>query len=337
MKQLVDFLKFNFKRTGVGLSMMAVAGLVTACGGYASSEAPAMRSEADMAVEEVVEAEAPAAEPVAGYANGASAVDEVLDKAAAQAQGPRVIIYIGNLALVVKDTRTAVNDIAILAGEQGGYVSSSNIYQAGDVPRGSITIRVPAETYQATLNSLRALAVRVERENTSTQDVTEEFTDLEARKTNLEFTEAALQELLEERQRVGKTSDILEVYRELTSIRGQIEQIEGRMRYLANQSALSTITVELIPDVLYQPVSVAGWEPQGVAKEALQALVAALQGLANLTIWLVILVLPLLIIALIPVVIVVWLIRWWWKRTRAGKKSAEAVAPADTEKAEAEE
>jgi hypothetical protein len=337
MTQIVNFPKFSFKWVAVGLSMMVLTGLVTACGGYASSGAPAMRSEADMATEQVVEVEAPAAEPVAGYANGSSAVDDVLDRAAGQPQGPRVIIYTGNLALVVKDTRTAVNNIAILAGEQGGYVSSSNIYQAGDVPRGSITIRVPAETYQVTLASLRDLAVRVERENTSTQDVTEEFTDLEARKTNLEFTEAALQELLEERQRVGKTSDILEVYRELTSIRGQIEQIEGRMRYLANQSALSTITIELIPDVLYQPVSVAGWEPQGVAKEALQALVAALQGLANLTIWLVILVLPLLIIALIPVIIVVWLIRWWWKRSRARKKAAEPAAPVESEEAEPEE
>jgi len=337
MKKLIAFLKSNFKRAGVGLSMVALAGLVAACGGYASSEAPAMRSGADMAVEQAVEAEAPAAEPVAGYADGSSAVEEVLDKAAAQARGPRVIIYTGNMALVVKDTRAAVNDIAKMAGEQGGYVSASNIYQAGDVPRGSVTIRVPADSYQDTLAGLRVLAVRVERENTSTQDVTEEFTDLEARKTNLEFTEAALQELLEERQRVGKTSDILEVYRELTNIRGQIEQIEGRMRYLANQSALSTITIELIPDVLYQPVSVAGWEPQGVAKEALQALVAALQGLANLTIWLVILVLPLLIIALIPVIIVVWLIRWWWKRSRTRKKAAEPVEPAEKEGPQPEE
>jgi hypothetical protein len=229
------------------------------------------------------------------------------------------------MSLVVKDTREAIKAITGLANEQGGYVSGSNIYQHGEVPRGNITIRVPAESYQDTLATLRALSVRVESENTNTQDVTEEFTDLEARKTNLEFTEEALQKLLDERQRVGKTSDILEVYRELTSIRGQIEQIEGRLRYLANQSALSTITIELTPDVLYQPVSVAGWEPQGVAKEAVQALVAALQGLANLLIWVVILVLPLLIIFLIPVVIVIWIIRWWWKRRKARKNTSAQV------------
>lgn len=329
MKRSLDISKISITRTGPWLTLIALMSLVMACGG-AASEAPAMQSSAEIGADRAVVEEAMPAEPTAGYADGSSAVDNILDRAAAQAQGPRVIIYTGNITLVVKDTRAAVNDIAILAGEQGGYVSSSNIYQAGDVPRGSITVRVPADSYQDTLTGLRALAARVERENTSTQDVTEEFTDLEARKTNLEFTEEALQQLLEERQRVGKTSDILEVYRELTNIRGQIEQIEGRMRYLANQSALSTIAIELIPDVLYQPVSVAGWEPQGVAKEALQALVAALQGLANLAIWLVIFVLPLLIIALIPLIIMIGLIRWGWKRSRSRKKpAAQSISEED--------
>jgi cell fate (sporulation/competence/biofilm development) regulator YlbF (YheA/YmcA/DUF963 family) len=191
----------------------------------------------------------------------------------------------------------AVTDLAL---GQGGYVSASNIYQAGEVPRGSITIRVPAEKYPDTLEKLQALAIRVESENSGTEDVSEEYTDLQARKTNLEVTEKALQQLLEERQRVGSTSDILEVYRELTGVREQIEQIEGRLRYLANQAALSTITIDLIPDVLYQPVSVAGWEPQGVAKQAVQTLVAALQVLANILIWLIIFALPLLIIFLVP-------------------------------------
>ena len=190
--------------------------------------------------------------------------------------------------------------------------------------RGSITIRVPADRYQSSLTQLRELAVRVERENSTTQDVTEEFTDLQARKTNLEFTEDALQTLLEERQRVGSTSDILEVYRELTTIRGQIEQIEGRLRYLANQSALSTINIELTPDILSQPVTVAGWQPQGVIREALQALVVAMQGIINLLIWAVVFVLPLLVVMLIPVVIVVLVIRRWLRRRQQEPSKAAA-------------
>ena len=129
-------------------------------------------------------------------------------------------------------------------------------------------------------------------------------------------------------QRVGSTSDILEVHRELTNVRGQIEQIEGRLRYLSNQAALSTISIELIPDVLYQPISVAGWKPQGVPKEALQALIVALQALVNLLIWATIFILPLLIIMLIPLVILLLVIRWWWVR-RSRKKGAKKQETAE--------
>lgn len=318
------------------LILIALASLMTACSGarQEAAYAPMPPSEGGVASDSTM-AEAPAAapaEPSSEYDGRLAPIEEIL-YSAAQPQDSRVIIYTGNISLVVNDTREAMTAITNLATEQQGYVSASNVYQAGDVPRGTITIRVPAESYLDTLEKLRALAVRVEAENSGTEDVSEEFTDLQARKANLEVTEKALQQLLEERQRVGSTSDILEVYRELTSVRGQIEEIEGRLRYLANKAALSTITIELIPDVLSQPVSVAGWEPQGVAKEALQTLVVALQGLANLTIWLAILVLPLLIIFLIPVALIIWLIRAWWKRYKV-RKGSLSTPPAAAAKAE---
>ncbi|MBN1994670.1 MAG: DUF4349 domain-containing protein [Anaerolineae bacterium] len=330
---LTDFVSFRFRGIGLLLILAIFSGLTTACGAAQMSATPMYDSVAE---------EAPAAPPPAvergmvepGYAGetggatygDSTALDDILTNAAAQAQAEtRVIIYTGNMSLVVKDTQEAIKAVTNLAEEKGGYVSGSNIYQSGPVPRGNITIRVPAELYQETVADLRALAIRVEQESSNSQDVTEEYTDLQARKTNLEYTEEALQELLDERKRTGSTSDILEVYRELTNIRGQIEQIEGRLRYLTNQAALSTISIELIPDVLYQPVSVAGWEPQGVAKEAVQALVVTLQGLANLLIWFLIFLLPLLIIFLIPVVVIVLIIRWWWKRRQAkNKRQAQA-------------
>jgi Domain of unknown function (DUF4349) len=234
-------------------------------------------------------------------------------------QQSRVVIYTGNMSLVVKDTEQAAAAISRLAIEQGGYVSGANLYVENKVTRGSITIRVPSEKYQDTLVRLRALAVRVERETISTDDVTQEYTDLEARKTNLKYTEQALQKLLDERQKVGKTQDILEVFRELSNVRGQIEQIEGRLRYLANQAALSTVSIELIPDVLYQPVTVAGWEPQGIAKSALQTLVAALQVMGTLVIWAGVFVIPLLIVILVPLALIVLVIRWLVRRRRTRK------------------
>ncbi len=247
------------------------------------------------------------------------AIDDTLTGASANdrsrtQQQDRLIIYTGDMSLVVKDTNEAVAMITALVTDMGGYVSGSNIYESNNVPRGSITVRVAANRYEETLAALRDLALRVERESSNTQDITEEFTDLQAHKSNLEFTEAALQDLLEKRERLGTTGDILEVHRELTTIRGQIEQIEGRLRFLADQAALSTITINLTPDVLYQPVQIGGWEPQGVAREALQSLVAALQGLANVLIWFLIFLLPLLVVVLLPLYGLYRLIRWRWKR-----------------------
>jgi RNA polymerase-interacting CarD/CdnL/TRCF family regulator len=239
----------------------------------------------------------------------------------AESQPEHVVVYTGSIALVVKDAGQAATDITALATRLGGYVSGANLYMQKDVQRGSLTIRVPAEKYQEALTALRAMAVRVETETTGTEDVTQEYTDLQARKANLEHTEQALQKLLDERLQVGRTQDILEVYRELSNVRGQIEQIEGRLRYLANLAAMSTITIELIPDVLYQPVAVAGWEPQGIARQALQSLVSALQVLGTVLIWVTIFVLPILVVVLLPLALLILLIRWLVRRRR-GKKSA---------------
>ncbi|RME97108.1 MAG: DUF4349 domain-containing protein, partial [Chloroflexi bacterium] len=253
-----------------------LAALLAACG---SASAPAMESVARESADAVEQKAAMAPAATATFADGESVpVEDYLASAVSQSNDVRVIIYTGNISMVVKDTEESVQAISQLAAEQGGYVSGSNVYQSGEVLRGTVSLRVPAERYAAVMEQLRAMALRVERESSNTEDVTEEFTDLQARKKNLEVTENALQSLLNERQRVGSTSDILEVQRELTQVRGDIERIEGRMRYLANQAALSTINIELIPDVLYQPITVAGWQPSGVAKEALQSLIDTLQG-----------------------------------------------------------
>jgi hypothetical protein len=314
------------------LFLLVLSLLLSGCG--AASEQSVAPGAAGEVARDAPAAEEPAAPPPAPaepepmFADGVSVPLEDFLAQEVQAQEARVIIYTGSIALVVKDTRESIQAITTLVDTEGGYVASSNVYEASDALQGTVTVRVPAERYQAVLEQLRNLALRVERENSSSQDVTEEFTDLQARKTNLEFTEAALQELLEERQRTGSTSDILEVYRELTNIRGQIEQIEGRLRYLANQSALSTLTIELIPDILYQPITVAGWQPQGVAREAFQALIVALQGLANLLIWVLILVLPLLLVFILPLMAIIWAGRRWWQRSKARK--AAAPPPAET-------
>jgi hypothetical protein len=176
---------------------------------------------------------------------------------------------------------------------------------------------VDAAQFDQALGELRRLAVEVRNESVRGEDVTAEFVDLDAQLKNLEAAEAQLQQILKQ---ATKTEDVLNVYRELTSIRGQIEQIKGRMKYLSQSAALATISVNLIPDALAQPVQTGGWQPAGVAKTAVEALIAALQGLVNIAIWIIIVVLPILLIIAIPFVILFALIR----RSRRNK-AAKAV------------
>ena len=132
--------------------------------------------------------------------------------------------------------------------------------------------------------------------------------------------ERELQELLETRSERGKTADILEVYRELSQVRAQIESLQGRMTYLDNLSAMATVQISLTPDVLAQPVVVAGWKPQGTALRAIKMLVNALQGIADAAIMFVLLILPVLIVLAIPVVLLFLLIRFLVRRARRRRK-----------------
>lgn len=154
----------------------------------------------------------------------------------------RMIVRTGNMALVVNDIQQAIDTIAGLAGSFNGYVVSSNIYGQKDRLFGSISIRIPVEHFDETIRALRALAVEVTSETTNSQDVTEEYVDLKSKLKNLEATEAQLLTIL---AKAEKVEDILAVQRELTNVRGQIEQTKGRMQYLERTSSTSLINVSL--------------------------------------------------------------------------------------------
>jgi hypothetical protein len=237
--------------------------------------------------------------------------DEALDKASED----RMIVRTADLSLVVNDTEESVARIKDVVTELDGYVVDTRLWRDDGQLRGSVTVRVPANSLDAALSSFKALAVKVERENSSSQDVTEEYTDLDARLRNLEATEEELLELLSTvRERTGKAEDILAVHRELTNIRGQIEQLKGRMQYLERTAAMSAISIELIPDVLAQPIAGTGWRPSVTVSTALRSLVGTLRLVADAVIVIVLYVLPLAIILLIPVAIIWFVWRRWRQR-----------------------
>jgi hypothetical protein len=154
----------------------------------------------------------------------------------------RMVIRTANMALVVDDVTSSLNEITNLANSSGGYIVSSDIKENQNRLYANISFRVDSKKFSETLQALRNLAVDVRSESTSGQDVTEEYVDLDSQLHNLEASEAQLLVLM---NKAGTVEEILKVQQQLTSTRGQIEQIKGRMQYLQQSTALSSIYVSL--------------------------------------------------------------------------------------------
>jgi len=238
----------------------------------------------------------------------------------------RLIIRTADMSIVASDTEATLAQIAALADSSGGWVVSSNVYQSTDISKtGYIQIRVPAEGFQSILDAIGGMAVEVTNLSTSGQDVTEEYVDLSARLGNLEATAARLRTFLDEARNV---EDALAVNTELSRVEGEIEAMRGRIQFLEQSSAYSSIAVNVTPDELAQPIQVAGWQPGGVARQAIEALINALQVVVNAAIWFVLFALPILVVIAIPFVLLIWLIRRLRRRERE-RVVAPVVAPVE--------
>jgi hypothetical protein len=193
-----------------------------------------------------------------------------------------MIIRTVTMTIAVGDVTDVFHKVEALAGEQKGYLATSQIRQDGDRLTATVTLRVPADnaTYQATLDRLRSLADRVVDEQSQAQDVTEQYVDLDARMRTLKASEETMLGLLSKAQKID---DILQIQRELTNVRSQIEQIQGRKQVLERQSDLATINLTIREAVTFNRP---GWSPGSTAEEAIRALGSALRGLATVAIWL---------------------------------------------------
>lgn len=220
-----------------------------------------------------------------------------------------MIIKTATITVVVKDAEQALRNITTAVEARGGYVGETKQWREHEQVRATATIRVPAAALASALADIRKQAIRVESESLSGQDISEEFTDLNAQLVNAQATEKELRELLTTvRQRSQKAADILEVYTELTKVRGEIERLRGRINFLSQNVALSTINVELVPDVLAKPVVEPGWQPVAIFRDAVRALVGTAKWLAGAVIWFVVYLLP---VGLAFVVVFLVLRRLW--------------------------
>jgi hypothetical protein len=206
-----------------------------------------------------------------------------------------------------------MDEITTLVDEAGGYVASSQVNPTGEdrQPSITITIRVPADGLNSALSAIRGMADEVLSESIQSQDVTEEYVDIESRLRNLNALETELLALLAEvrEQPDADPQKLLTVYDEVSRVRGEIEVLEGRRRLLDNQASLSTLTVSIEPTPISEPIVEEGWRPLVTARQALGDLVEALQSLGDAAIWFAIFALPVLLLVGLPVYVVVRILR----------------------------
>jgi hypothetical protein len=259
----------------------------------------------------------------------------------------RMIVKTGALTLQLAETASGdalsaamQRANAIVAGIPGAYVAaSSTSYRAeppGPTPvqqrdiappkplpipqpqpqpstTATLTLKVPVDAFDQAMQRLRELGSPLS-ENVSTQEVTEEYVDLEAQVRNLEATEQQYLRFLERAQRI---EEILPIQQRLTEVRGQIERLRGRMTLLQRRSDVSTITLSLVVPA-GKGSSGGDAEPRALRtlKEAWAHLTVALSGLLDLLIYLGVYALPLAPIAAA--------IAWWRRRQPSAATPATA-------------
>ena len=243
--------RMRWTLAALGVVLLAAAG----CGSNDSEEAGAFDESAAFAITSVPAAArqqaapaAPAAVPApAAMAAPAATAQPAMPKM--DESGPadddvvfvsqsRIIVWTVDMELVVDDPSAALSRVGGLAKEFGGWVVSSQ-----DTERHTtlISIRVPAQRLDEAIERLDGMA----RESSvvrNSEDVTDEYVDLNSRLTNMEATEAALLRMLE---RAEKVEDALRVQSEVSRVQEVVERLKGRIKFLEQTSAFSLINVVL--------------------------------------------------------------------------------------------
>ena len=262
------------------------------------------------------------------YAEDAYVDDGSFTSGVQEVQQQRIVLKNANITIKVEDPAEIINRIAFMAERRGGFVVSSSTYQSyyydaeKQLTQGYIQIRVPAEDLTVTLDEIRGFTTEpkfdVSSESISGQDVTSEYTNLESRLRNLEDAEEQLRGFLEKAE---DTEAVLKVYNQLKGVNEEIEIIKGQLKYYSESAAMSSIYIEVLPKYKVTEIQIGGWNPQGVAKQAIQRLINASQSIANAFIWILLFILPVLVLLALPVVIFVLILRALIRRRKKVKNA----------------
>ncbi len=183
----------------------------------------------------------------------------------------------GSLSLRVKNVDETVSKVAGIAASLGGDIADSRLSRADSGTKsGTITVKVPVNRFEEALAKLKETAVVVLSENVSGTDVTAQYIDVSAHIANKKVAEASLQSLLE---RAEKISDVIEITNTLAGVRGEIESLEGQLRYLNAQTDKASITLFLTEDVMVTADQ--SFRPVQAVKESLVLLIGLFSDLTQ--------------------------------------------------------
>lgn len=192
----------------------------------------------------------------------------------------RQLIKTANMSVIVDDLRKQSSALEAKAKDLGGFATSSSVTTLGDgAEQAYINLRVPVTKLDALIQSVRAIALRVVDEQTSSDDTTDQLVDIDARLKSLHQADDQYGEILKSATNVD---DILKITQARTDIRTQIEQLAAQEQSLKNQVSFSTVTVSMSTETGLPSQAV--WRPSQQVKLAWQALVKGFADTGNVLI-----------------------------------------------------
>ena len=298
--------------------------IVAACSSSATAAPYTGSSRVDsigQAVGGAPEPAASAAAATAGPAELQSAGEGYTSGTAALTSNESFIVKTGSVTVEVPAIDAALLKARTAITGLGGYISGSDQANQGDQLLASVTYRIPAARWEDAIDAIRGLATKVLSLKTGTSEVTGQVVDLGARIDNLHATEQALQAIM---VKAVKISDILDVQNQLTSVRGQIEQLTTEQAHLKDQAALSTLTVLFqTPTVAAVKETSKGWDAATEFDRAASQLLGLAQGAATAGIWFVIVALPVIVlVGFFLAILALILRRFGWRPIRPGEPPA---------------
>jgi major membrane immunogen (membrane-anchored lipoprotein) len=226
----------------------------------------------------------------------------------------QMVIYQADLQLEVKNFDKSLELLEQKVQRFGGYIAESNVNREGkEQVSGNIKVRIPQKDFQSFLHEAESQAAKVLQRNITGQDVTEEYVDLESRLKSKKVVE---ERLLSFMKNAAKTEDLLKISSDLAAVQEEIETIEGKMKYLENQTSLSTINIALyenkVPNLNNDDLNT--WERTKI--QFMKSTNWIITGLSSLVVF---------FLGNLPLLLVLFivgsLIYFYWRKVKKGKRS----------------